>query len=88
MRGKAWNTGCPSAGPATKAIEEQGVKVGRAAQVAVGPLDHGHGAALTVGQAAVDVAPPIPRGHRVGEDAQHLAQQLAVEGEREAQREG
>jgi hypothetical protein len=54
----------------------------------VDPLDGGHGAGLAVGQAALAVAPAVPRGHRVGEDAQHLPQELALEREGKPQREG
>ncbi len=70
------------------AVEKDGVKMWRKAQVAVGTLNDGHRARLASGQAAQGVALAIPRRHRVGEDAHHLAQQLRVERERKAQREG
>ena len=57
---------------AVDTVEEEGVKVRRKSQVAVGTLDGGHRAGLAIWQAALDVAFAIPLGHRIGEDAQDL----------------
>jgi hypothetical protein len=69
------------------AVEEEDVQMGVKAEVTVGALDDGHGAGLASRQATLDVPAPIPRGYGIREDAHHLAQQLSVEREREAQRE-
>jgi hypothetical protein len=50
------------------------MEVRRKSEVAVGPLDGGHGAGFTVGQAARKVALAIPARHGIGEDAQDLAE--------------
>ncbi len=57
-------------------------------EVTVGALDGGDGAGLAIGQAVGEVAAAVPPGHGIGEDAQHLAEQLALEREGKAQREG
>ena len=57
---------------AVDTVEEEGVKVRRKSQVAVGPLDGGHRTGFAIWQAALDVAFAIPLGHRIGEDAEDL----------------
>jgi hypothetical protein len=57
-------------------------------QVAVGALDGGHGAGLARGQATLEVTLAVPPGDGIREDAQHLAQELAVERQGKPQREG
>ena len=66
-------------------IEKQAVKVRVAAEVTGGAMNGGDRAALAAGKSAVSLALAIPPGHGVGEDAQDLAQQCAVERERKAQ---
>jgi hypothetical protein len=51
-------------------------------------MNGGDRAALAARKSAVSLALAIPSRHGVGEDAQDLAQQCAVEREGKAQREG
>jgi hypothetical protein len=69
-------------------VEEAAMKVGVAAEVAGGTMNGGDRAALAARKSAVSLALAIPSRHGVGEDAQDLAQQCAVEREGKAQREG
>jgi hypothetical protein len=68
-------------------IKEDCVQVGIESQITVCALNDCHSAGLASVQAALGVPAAIPSGNRVCEDAHHLAKQLPVEGEREAQRE-
>jgi len=51
-------------------------------------MNGGDRAALAAAKPAVSLALAIPPRHGVGEDTQDLAEQLSVERQREAQREG
>jgi hypothetical protein len=62
---------------AVDTVEEEGVKVRRKSQVAVGALDGGHGTGFAIWQVALGVAVAIPLGYRVGEEAQHLTRQAS-----------
>jgi hypothetical protein len=63
-------------------VEKQAVKVRVAPEVAGGAMNGGDRAALAARKSAVSLALAIPPRHGVGEDAQDLAQQCAVERER------
>jgi hypothetical protein len=69
------------------AIQEDCVNVWVTPEVTVGALDDGNRAVLAAGNAPIRQVLAIAGRYGVGEDAQDLAQQFPVEGQRKSQRE-
>jgi hypothetical protein len=68
------------------AIQENFVNVWVTPEVTVGALDDGNRAVLAAGNAPIRRVLAIAGRYGVGEDAQDLAQQFPVEGQRKSQR--